>query len=271
MSGEGTLEDASLGDILYVSPLTKKVTPWRRSLRRRLAIMPGLGIALLLGIGVLPNLFGTFNGDRTFVGVMLGMVLLLPGLFIAWLLRRTLATEIDGSELVNEGRYEEAERALAPVFGLAPFYAARLATMKGDHAAALEGYREAIHTSTAEHRQDEARHFAILSYCNLDRTEEASALLASCPPPTDEYNALLRRIVMLYIDLSADQRPRILEEEVHVALALASRLRGTWGLFALLAYARPESRARWIAEERKRKTVKRIRMVLPKLWTFMRE
>jgi hypothetical protein len=306
-----TLADASLGEIVFQSALSGRVHAPASGARLAIALgfAPALGVLLVVGLGIAPNLVGRYDGDRTWVGCILGAVFIGLGLFlIALTLPLTRA-----AVLVNTGRFDAAQTLLARWSGarslqIGNLYGGVLASARGDLPGALERYQKLMafvgrigapglrgalqmvgvtevgpwgrRPTTALQPQLivawlEAAYHAARILCDLGRVQEATYVLQIAGPPVGEYLVLLRALAERYAEHCSGVSTLSAEQLASLA-AWARGLRGSWGLLALAAsdYARrgdAATAARLLDEERSRPNAARLAVLMPQLWGWVQQ
>jgi hypothetical protein len=185
---------------------------------------------------------------------------------------------------------------------LGNLYLGCLASLRGDHGAALEHYQKlmafmgrigtpglrgaanlvgATPTGPWGVRPSaqvlpawlEAAFHASRTLCNLGRVDEARQVLALAGPPCGEYDGLLRVLAERYVDFCVGT-PSLGDAELQSFTTWALGLRGTWGLLALAAWQHARrgdlaSATRLLDEERGRPNAARLETLMPPLARFM--
>ena len=285
-----SLADASLGEVVFQGGLSGTVHAPSSGTRLALTLSaaPALGLLVILGVGVVPDLVEGFDSDRTIVGCVLGGIVLAVGVLLA-----AMALPIGrAAVLVNTGRLDEAQAILSRWSGARSLqtgnlYGGMLASVRGDLPLALERYSKLLdflgrlasaggvrssQPSLAAARLEGTFH-VVRILCDLGRVQEAGALLQSAGQPWGEYVSILRVVAERYVHFCLG-----LPTQSHAELAQlagwASTLRGSWGLLALAGWGYASlgdhaMAARLLAEERARPNAGRLALLMPRLWAWM--
>ena len=161
-----------------------------------------------------------------------------------WMWHRSLRGH-KAAMLVNEGRFEEAERAMAGrTFGMESTIGL-MAQARGDHERAAAAYRGSLaiierrpaHMQPA-HLQSYPREAIALT--NLGRYADAQQRLAVTPENGGPYLAALRAVASAYLALATNRM--LASQEVQALEQTFLPVRGAWGGLALAAYFRERAR-----------------------------
>lgn len=285
-----SLADASLGEVVFQGGLSGTVHAPASGARLALtlSVAPVVGLLIILGVGVIPDLVDRFDSDRTIVACVFGGIFVTMGLLLA-----VMAVPVGrAAVLVNTGRLDEAQAILSRWSGsrslqTGNLYGGMLASVRGDLPLALERYGKLLDflgrlartsglrgsaPSLAAARLEGTFH-VVRILCDLGRVQEAGALLQSAGPPWGEYVTLLRVVAERYVHFNLG-----LPTQSHAELAQlagwASSLRGSWGLLALAGWGYAgvgdhAAAARLVAEERARPNAARLALLMPRLWAWM--
>lgn len=300
-----SLEEASLCEVVNINTLTGALRPPGTRTGCALAVFPAIGIGLIIGICGVANIVSGFDIGQTIGGALIGTVFLSLGLWIAASVRGV----IRAGTLVNTGKLDEAEALLGKwkgmrSMGVGDLYGGSVASLRGDHARALEKYGKvaaffgsvgqmgirgatnligATHEGAFGRRPSnpqvlvgylEAAYHAARALSNLGRAGEARQLIDAAGPPLGEYLTLLRTLGLLYVDFCSGVST-IPNEELHALADRGARLEGTWGLLGLCgwAYEQRGDRAtseRLVRDELGRPGSGRLEALMPPLYRWMR-